>query len=80
MRVWRVSVRCLECIWRVSGGCLEVSGGHLTVPGRCLERCLEGAWQVSGVCPGGVFSVSLLYLECVLTVPKRCMEGVWAQV
>ena len=28
---------CLEGVWRVSGGCLGVSGG-----------CLEGVWRMSG--------------------------------
>ena len=49
LRMFGVSVRCLEGIWKVSEGVWKVSGRFWKVSGRCLEvvrkeseRCLEG--------------------------------------
>ena len=41
--VWKLSNRCLEGIWIVSG---------------LSERCLEGVWSVSGKCLEGVWMVT----------------------
>ena len=73
-----MSGRCLECILKVSGwwvsqGCLEGVWRGLKV-----YKSVWTLWRMIGWCMKGV-CMSVGYLESVLRVSGRCLEGLGAK-